>query len=462
MATQTTSGALFDRALRVIPGGVNSPVRGFGAVGGTPIFFESAAGAYLVDADGNRYVDYVGSWGPFILGHGHPRVIRAIHEQADRATSFGAPSRLEVEMAELLTGLIPGLDLVRLVSSGTEATMSAVRLARGYTGRDKMIKFEGCYHGHGDSFLIKAGSGMLTHGAPSSPGITKGTAEDTLVATYNDIASVRALFDANPDDIAAVIIEPVGGNMGVVPATPAFLAELRALTSERGTVLIFDEVMTGFRVALRGAAALYGIEPDMVTFGKIIGGGLPVAAYGGRREIMSVVSPLGSVYQAGTLSGNPLAVAAGLETLRVLVEESPYEALERSAERLVAGLEESARRHGVPASFNRVGSMFTLFFTDRPVVDFAGAISSDTAMFGRFFHAMLRRGIYLPPSQFEAWFLSSAHTDVEIERTIEAADAALAEAASERAASVPAASVPAPSVPAGDATADGAAAGSGT
>jgi glutamate-1-semialdehyde 2,1-aminomutase len=422
----SASNDLFERARHVTPGGVNSPVRAFGAVGGTPIFFESAAGAYLVDADGNRYVDYVGSWGPFILGHGHPRVIRAIHDQADRATSFGAPSRLEVEMAEVLTGLIPGLDMVRLVSSGTEATMSAVRLARGYTGRDKVVKFEGCYHGHGDSFLIKAGSGMLTHGAPSSPGITRGTAEDTLVAPYNDIHAVRALFEANREAIAAVIIEPIGGNMGVVPADAAFLQELRALCTDFGTVLIFDEVMTGFRVALRGAASLYGIEPDMVTFGKVIGGGLPVAAYGGRRPIMEVVSPLGAVYQAGTLSGNPLAVAAGLETLRVLIDEDPYDAIERMSARLAAGLEESARRHAVPVGINRVGSMLTLFFTDRRVTDLTSAMTSDTGRFARFFHAMLDRGIYLPPSQYEAWFLSSAHTDAEIERTLEAADAAFA------------------------------------
>ncbi|MBC8145074.1 MAG: glutamate-1-semialdehyde 2,1-aminomutase, partial [bacterium] len=303
---------LFERAQRVIPGGVNSPVRAFGAVGGTPLFFEHADGAYLTDAEGTRYLDYVGSWGPFILGHGHPRVREAIHLQTDRATSFGAPSRLEVELAELLVELIPGLESVRLVSSGTEATMSAVRVARGYTGREKFIKFEGCYHGHGDSFLIRAGSGMLTHGAPSSPGVTAGAAADTLIAVYNDIDSVRELFDANVGQIAAVIIEPIAGNMGVVGSASGFLNELRTLCTDNGAVLIFDEVMSGFRVALGGAAAIYGITPDLFTFGKIIGGGLPVGAYGGRRDIMNTVSPIGKVYQAGTLSGNPLAVAAGL------------------------------------------------------------------------------------------------------------------------------------------------------
>ncbi len=425
--TTNNSHDLFNRARKVIPGGVNSPVRAFGAVGGEPVFFESAEGAYLVDADANRYIDYVGSWGPFILGHGNHRVLEAIHMQADRATSFGAPSRLEVEMAELLTELLPGLEMVRLVSSGTEATMSAVRLARGFTGRDKIIKFEGCYHGHGDSFLIKAGSGMLTHGAPSSPGITRGTADDTLVATYNDIESVRTLLDANHDSVAAVIIEPIGGNMGVVPSAPEFLKELRRLCTDQGVVLIFDEVMTGFRVALRGAASLYGIVPDMYTLGKIIGGGLPAAAYGGRREIMEVVSPLGSVYQAGTLSGNPLAVSAGLATLRILADDNPYPQLEEIAQTLVEGLCDHARRHGIAHTANRAGSMFTLFFTGAPVFDYASATSSDTSLFARFFHGMLRRGIYLPPSQYEAWFVSTSHSQTEITRTLAAADETFAE-----------------------------------
>jgi glutamate-1-semialdehyde 2,1-aminomutase len=422
-----TNAELFERARRVIPGGVNSPVRAFGAVGGTPLFFESADGAWLTDAEGGRYLDYVGSWGPFILGHGHPAVRRALHEQTDRATSFGAPSRLEVELAELLTSLIPGLEMVRLVSSGTEATMSAVRAARGYTGREKFIKFEGCYHGHGDSFLIRAGSGMLTHGAPSSPGVTAGAAADTLVAVYNDIASVRELFDANQGEIAAVIIEPVAGNMGVVPETQEFLEELRALCSANDTVLIFDEVMSGFRVALGGASSIYGITPDLVTYGKIIGGGLPVGAYGGRRDIMSVVSPLGAVYQAGTLSGNPLAVAAGLATLRTLVESDPYPRLARTTATLAEGLRVAAGDR--PVAVNHVGSMITLFFTEGPVDGYASAVGSDSVAFGRFFHGMLRRGIYLPPSQFEAWFVSAAHTPAEIDRTVEAAREAIAELA---------------------------------
>jgi glutamate-1-semialdehyde 2,1-aminomutase len=417
---------LFERAKRVIPGGVNSPVRAFGAVGGTPLFFESAEGAYLTDAEGGRYLDFVGSWGPFILGHGHPRIREAIHAQTDRATSFGAPSRLEVELAELLVELIPGLEMLRLVSSGTEATMSAVRAARGFTGREKFIKFEGCYHGHGDSFLIRAGSGMLTHGAPSSPGVTAGAAADTLVATYNDIESVRELFDASNGEMAAVIIEPVAGNMGVVPATQEFLEELRALCTANGTVLIFDEVMSGFRVARGGAASIYGVTPDLFTFGKIIGGGLPVGAYGGRREIMEVVSPLGRVYQAGTLSGNPLAVAAGLATLRTLVDTNPYPELDRMTARLADGLRAAAGPDS-PITVNRVGSMITLFFTAGPVVDYASAIASDTGAFARFFHGMLRRGIYLPPSQFEAWFVSAAHSEEEIDRTVNAAAESLGE-----------------------------------
>ena len=418
---------LFERARRVIPGGVNSPVRAFGAVGGTPLFFESADGAYMIDAEGRRFIDYVGSWGPFILGHGHPSVREAIHRQTDRATSFGAPSRLEVEIAELLVDVIPGLEMVRLVSSGTEATMSAVRAARGYTGRAKFIKFEGCYHGHGDAFLIRAGSGMLTHGAPSSPGVTEGAAADTLVAVYNDIASVRELFDANDGEIAAVIIEPIAGNMGVVPSTPAFLRELRELCSAHGAVLIFDEVMTGFRVALGGAASLYGITPDLFTYGKIIGGGMPVGAYGGRREIMEVVSPVGTVYQAGTLSGNPLAVSAGLATLRTIIETDPYASLDDTAGRLQTRLEEAVTATGVAARVNRVGSMMTLFFTDAPVVDYATATSASASTYARFFHAMLRGGVYLPPSQFEAWFVSTMHTSVELDATLDAVVAAFME-----------------------------------
>lgn len=418
----STSSDLFTRACRVIPGGVNSPVRAFGAVGGTPIFFEEASGAWLVDADGRRYIDYVGSWGPFILGHGVPEVVEAIRDQATRATSFGAPSRLEVELAELLTEIVPGLDMVRLVSSGTEATMSAVRIARGYTGRSKVMKFEGCYHGHGDSFLIRAGSGMLTHGAPSSPGVTEGVANDTLVARFNDIDSIETLFNEHGNSLAAVIIEPIGGNMGVVPAEPHFLARLRELCTKNGTVLIFDEVMTGFRVGPKGATGIYNIIPDMITLGKIIGGGLPVGAYGGQRELMEVVSPVGSVYQAGTLSGNPLAVVAGLTTLRLLLERNPWPTLDETAGRIVTGLEAAAHRYGVPLSINRVGSMFTPFFTDRVVTDYASATTSHTGHFAHFFHAMLDRGVYLPPSQFEAWFVSAAHGEKEVEGTLAAID----------------------------------------
>ncbi len=424
------SSELYERAVRVMPGGVNSPVRAFGAVGGAPIFFESAKGAWMRDADGNDYVDYVGSWGPFILGHGDEGVRRALHAQVDHATSFGAPSRLEVELAELLCQTLPTLEMVRLVNSGTEATMSAVRVARGFTGRDKVIKFEGCYHGHGDSFLIKAGSGMLTHGAPSSPGVTEATAADTLVATFNDIGSVRRLFEENPGAIAAVIIEPIGGNMGVVPAGASFIRELRELTRREGALLIFDEVMTGFRVALGGATSLYDVEPDMLCLGKIIGGGLPVGAYGGRRDIMSVVSPLGPVYQAGTLSGNPLAMAAGLATLRTLRDENPYAALSAMAGRIADAVAQAAQRHGVDVRVNRAGSMFTVFFTDCDVDCYEAVCTCDTDRFGTFFHQMLERGVYLPPSQFEAWFVSRAHGESEFEHTARALDGAFASIAS--------------------------------
>jgi len=425
----STSIDLFSRARQVIPGGVNSPVRAFGAVGGTPIFFESAAGAHVVDVDGNSYVDYVGSWGPFILGHGDPRVIEAIREQALKATSFGAPSRLEVELAELLASSLPGLEMVRLVSSGTEATMSAIRVARGVTGREKVVKFEGCYHGHGDSFLIRAGSGMLTHGAPSSPGVTAGTAGDTLVATFNDIASFDALFEENPDSIAAVIIEPIGGNMGVVPAERHFLEHVRGVCTTNGSLLVFDEVMTGYRVGPTGAGGLLGVPADLITLGKIIGGGLPVGAYGGRREFMEVVSPVGSVYQAGTLSGNPLAVAAGLATLRILLDEKPWDQLEITTARLETALVESSKRHAVPMTVNRVGSMMTPFFTDRIVTDYGSATTSHTGHYAHFFHAMLDRGIYLPPSQFESWFVSTCHGQDELAATVQAIDEALGQLA---------------------------------
>ena len=427
--TVTTSRNLFSRAQQVIPGGVNSPARAFGGVGGEPIFFASAKGCRMTDVDGNHYIDYVGSWGPFILGHGDERVLRSLRSQLELATSFGAPSEAEVEIAELLTTLIPGLDMVRLVSSGTEATMSAVRVARGYTGRNRIIKFEGCYHGHGDSFLIKAGSGLLTLGEPSSPGVTPGTAADTLVAEFNNIDSVRRLFAEHRSEIAAVIIEPIGGNMGVVPSTPEFLSALGELCSAEGSLLIFDEVMTGFRVALKGAASIYNVIPDMYTYGKIIGGGLPVGAYGGKKEIMESVSPVGSVYQAGTLSGNPMAVSAGLATLRALVEDDPYPSLEEKGGRIESELERMIENYNLPGVINRVGSMFTLFFTREPVQNYAGAVASDTTLFSSFFHGMLNRGIYLPPSQFEAWFLSAAHADHEIQTTLEAADSVLSDLA---------------------------------
>jgi glutamate-1-semialdehyde 2,1-aminomutase len=419
------SQALFARAERSIPGGVNSPVRAFRSVGGTPIFMTKAAGAYIWDADDNKYIDYVGSWGPFILGHSHPSVIAAIEKQGKIATSFGAPTELEIELAELVKELVPSVDLLRMTSSGTEATMSAIRLARGYTGRNKIIKFEGCYHGHGDSFLIKAGSGALTLGTPNSPGVTPGTAQDTLNAQYNDLESVRTLVDANPQEIAAIIIEPIAGNMGVVAATQDFLDGLRTLCHEHGIVLIFDEVMTGFRVALGGAQSRYDIVPDLTTFGKIIGGGLPVGAFGGKKEIMSKVSPLGPVYQAGTLSGNPLAMVAGIATLKALRDENPYPGLEATAKKLGEETEKNLFDAGIKAQINRVGSMFTLFFAEDPVVDFASAMKSDTARFGKYFHAMLEEGIYLAPSQFEAAFISCVHTHVEIDRTLEAQRKAL-------------------------------------
>ncbi len=421
-----TSKELFERGIKVMPGGVNSPARAFGAVGGEPIFFRSARGNRLYSEDGGEYLDYVGSWGPFLLGHGHPAVTEALHEQVDLSTSFGAPCRVEVELAELLTDAIPGLDMVRLVSSGTEATMSALRVARGYTGRDRVVKFEGCYHGHGDSFLISAGSGLLTHGVPSSPGVTTGTAADTILAPFNDVEALEKIFATEGESIACVIIEPIAGNMGVIPSDPEFLQRLRELCSEHGVLLIFDEVMTGFRVAFGGAAELYGITPDLVTYGKIIGGGLPVGAYGGRREVMEVVSPVGPVYQAGTLSGNPLAVRAGLATLRTLQEHPPYEQLERQGAALQQGLQSILEEPGMPdGRINRVGSMITLFFTDQEVTSFDGAVSSDTRLFARFFHGMLSSSIYLPPSQFEAWFLSALHNDEDIAGTIDAARSVL-------------------------------------
>ncbi|SRR5579883_3323197 len=419
--TDTKSHQLFLRAQKSIPGGVNSPVRAFRSVGREPLFITRGEGAYIWDADGNSYIDYVGSWGPHIIGHSHPMVVEAIKKQASLGTSFGAPTELEIELAELVRELVPSIELVRMVSSGTEATISAIRLARGFTGRDKVIKFEGCYHGHGDSFLIKAGSGALTLGAPSSPGVTPGTAKDTLNAQYNDLPSVEALVGSNRGQIAAIIVEPVAGNMGVVPPQPGFLQGLREICDREGIVLIFDEVMTGFRVGLHCAQGLYGIKPDLTTLGKIIGGGLPVGAFGGRRDIMEMLSPLGPVYQAGTLSGNPLAMVAGLTTLKILRDENPYPALEKKSSLLAQHIGEAVLSAGIKATQTRVGSMLCLFFTDKEVTDYESAVTADTNVYGKFFRGMLEIGVYLAPSQFEAMFVSTMHTDEDLERTVAAA-----------------------------------------
>ncbi len=415
------SDALFARALQVIPGGVNSPVRAFRSVGCSPRFIMKAAGARIWDEDGNEYIDYVGSWGPMILGHAHPRVTGAVIRAAASGTSFGAPTGLEVRMAELITRLVPSVEMVRMVNSGTEATMSAVRLSRAYTGREKIIKFEGCYHGHADAFLIKAGSGAMTLSVPDSPGVPAAVAAQTLTARFNDLGSVAALLGSHPREVAALIVEPVAGNMGCVPPEPGFLEGLRRLCTEQGTVLIFDEVMTGFRLAGGGAQQLYGVRPDLTTLGKIIGGGLPVGAYGGKREIMTMVAPGGPVYQAGTLSGNPLAMTAGLETLDILAgDPGLYDMLERKSRRLAEGIAHTIGSLALPLTQNRVGSMSTLFFSAGPVTDYAGALGADTKRFGVYFREMLRRGIYLAPSQYEAGFVSLAHTDDDIDRTIEA------------------------------------------
>ena len=423
----TKSRELLARARKLIPGGVNSPVRAFRSVGGEPPFIRSAKGATITDEDGNTYIDYVGSWGPMILGHTHPAVVEAIERTARDGASFGAPTRLEVEMAERIVAMVPSVEVVRMVSSGTEATMSAVRLARGYTGRDRIIKFSGCYHGHGDSFLIQAGSGVATLGLPDSPGVTKGTAQDTLTARFNDLGGVEALFEAYPDEIACVIVEPVVGNMGCVPPLEGFHEGLRDLCDQHGALFIFDEVMTGFRVAAGGAQERYGITPDLTTLGKIVGGGLPVGAYGGRAEIMAKVAPAGPVYQAGTLSGNPLAMAAGMKTLEILAgDPGIYDRLEATSARLAEGLAGAARAAGMTLTQNRVGSMMTLFFTDRPVRDYDDAKTSDTERYGAYFRGMLERGVYLAPSQFEAAFVSAAHTNADIDRTIQAAKETLA------------------------------------
>jgi glutamate-1-semialdehyde 2,1-aminomutase len=415
----------FAEAARLMPGGVNSPVRAFRGVGGSPFFVARGEGARLVDVDGRSYLDYVMSWGPLVLGHAPKRVIEALRGALDRGTSYGAPTPGEVELAREIAAAVPSMEMLRLVSSGTEAAMSALRVARGFTGRSKLVKFEGCYHGHADSLLVKAGSGGATFGVPDSLGVPAELARLTLTAPFNDLDAVKAMLDAEGRDVAAVILEPVVGNMGVVPPAPGFLAGLRELTQRHGALLVFDEVITGFRVAYGGAQARYGVTPDLTILGKIIGGGLPVGAYGGRREVMERISPLGGVYQAGTLSGNPLAVTAGLETLRALREPGVYDTLESRAAALEAGLREAAARAGVAATVNRVGSMLTGFFTDGPVTDWTSAARADRARYGAFFHAMLDRGVYLAPSQFEAAFLSLAHSPDDVAATVEAARAAL-------------------------------------
>jgi glutamate-1-semialdehyde 2,1-aminomutase len=426
--TADGSEAWFERALRVTPGGVNSPVRAFGAVGGTPRFIASASGARLRDVDGREYIDFVGSWGPMILGHDHPEVREALMHALAAGTSFGAPAPGEVELAEMVVGMVPGVDLVRFVNSGTEATMSALRLARAATGRDRVIKFRGGYHGHADAFLVEAGSGAATLGVPSSPGVTEGAARDTLVAEYNDVASVRALLEKDRGKVAAVIVEPVAGNMGCVPPRDGFLEALRGLCDEHGTLLIFDEVMTGFRLAPGGAQELYGVVPDLTTLGKVIGGGLPVGAFGGRESLMRRVAPDGPVYQAGTLSGNPLAMAAGLATVGHLrANLGVYAELESLGARLEAGYRRLLDGRRDVLSWNRVGSMATLFFSPGPVTNWGSASGADRDRFARYFHGMLERGVYLPPSPFEAAFLSAAHTEADIDGTVDAAAEVLAE-----------------------------------
>ncbi len=419
------SDELFSAACRHIPGGVNSPVRAFRGVGGTPVFFARAKGAYLYDADGREYIDYVGSWGPAILGHAHDEVIREVQEAAINGLTFGAPTELEIRMAETVCRLVPSMDMVRMVSSGTEATMSAIRLARGYTGRDVLVKFEGCYHGHADSLLVKAGSGALTLGVPSSAGVPAALAQHTITLEYNNLDATREYFRAHGDKVACIIVEPVAGNMNCIPPAPGFLEGLRTLCDEYGAVLIFDEVMTGFRVALGGAQAHYGVTPDLTTLGKVIGGGMPVGAFGGKRAIMEKIAPLGPVYQAGTLSGNPIAMRAGLKTLELISAAGFFEDLTRKTAALCAALEKAARDNGVALSTNQVGGMFGIFFTDRKVTRYADAMACDVEAFKHFFHAMLSEGIYLAPSAFEAGFVSAAHTEADLAATAAAASLAL-------------------------------------
>lgn len=415
------SKSLFEKAKQFIPGGVNSPVRAFRAVGGNPLFIKRAKGAYLYDEDGNEYIDLINSWGPMILGHAHPEIEEAIREALSSSLSFGAPTAREVEMAELICSIMPSVEKVRMVNSGTEATMSAIRVARGFTGRDKIIKIEGCYHGHGDSFLIAAGSGALTFGNPDSPGVTKGTAQDTLIAPFNNVEAIELLVEKNPGQVAALILEPVVGNMGCVIPEPGYLESLRALCTKHGVILIFDEVMTGFRLAPGGSQELYGIKPDMTTMGKIIGGGMPVGAYGGKSEIMDSVSPAGPVYQAGTLSGNPIAMAAGLAMLKYLqAHPEIYKAINQTTSAIADEMRKSIKAAGLNYTVNQVGSMFTLFFTDTRVIDFDTAKTSDTALFAKYFQLMLNQGIYLAPSQYEAMFVSTAIDNVVSDRIIEA------------------------------------------
>jgi glutamate-1-semialdehyde 2,1-aminomutase len=415
------SKKLFARSQKAIPGGVNSPVRACRSVNADPVFIQRAEGSRLFDVDGNAYIDYVGSWGPMILGHRHPDVVTAIRGVLERGTSFGAPTDLETELAEMVIEAVPSVERVRMVNSGTEATMSAIRLARGVTGRDLLIKFDGCYHGHADTLLVAAGSGVATLGIPGSPGVPEAFVKNTISLPYNDVDRVKALVSEKGDSIAAIIVEPVAGNMGLVPPEPGFLEALRALTEQHGIILIFDEVMTGFRVAYGGAQALYNVMPDLTCMGKIIGGGLPVGAYGGRQEVMKNMAPEGPVYQAGTLSGNPVAMAAGIATLQALQEPKFYETLEASSGVLESGLEEAIDKAGVPAVTNRVGSMMGLFFTERPVTDFATAQTSDLMLFTKYFKGMLEQGVYLAPSQYEALFVSSAHNEGDIQATILAA-----------------------------------------
>jgi glutamate-1-semialdehyde 2,1-aminomutase len=420
------SESLFKKAKTFFPGGVNSPVRAFRAVGGNPLFIERGEGAYIFDVDGNRYVDYVLSWGPLIAGHAHPKVVDAISQAASRGTSYGAPSPLELDLAESIMRFMPNLEMIRFVNSGTEATMSALRLARAYTKRDKIIKFEGCYHGHADFLLVQAGSGVATLGLPDSPGVPADTVKDTLVANFNDLDSVEALFKKYPEQIAAIIVEPVAGNMGVVPPIDGFLQGLRNITEREGALLIFDEVMTGFRVHKGGAQTLYNIKPDLTTLGKVIGGGLPVGAYGGRKEIMELIAPSGKVYQAGTLAGNPLAMSAGIATLDLIRDERVWDELEARSRQLDAGIESAAKKAGVPVTQTRVGTMRTLFFSESKPIDWHTVQMADVVRFGKFFQKMLENGVYLAPSQFEAGFVSIMHGTEVIEQTLEAVNAAFA------------------------------------